>query len=205
MPAVKRKTRKDGRYEVTARVNGKKMHFYGATKREAQEKRDDYIATVKRCPLLPKEIRLGEWCTAWLESIKPNVTESTVRSYGDVISRLIQRAPIGSVLLQDLTPTMFRTYWQKLLDDGYSSRSVIYCHTVVSAALKQAVMDGALLTNPLLAVRRPKLNKKRNQSDDQRTGPAVFTGSYRPTLSQYFYYHCLYGYAPRRSSGTQLE
>lgn len=160
MPAVKRKTRKDGRYEVTARVNGKKMHFYGTTKREAQEKRDAYIEMAERCPLAARQIRLGEWCAAWLESIKSNVTVSTMKSYGDVIRRLIQRAPIGSVLLQDLTPAMFRMYWQELLDGGYSSRSVIYCHTVVSAALKQAVMDGAIITNPLLAVRRPKLVKK---------------------------------------------
>lgn len=159
MPA-KRKIRKDGRYEVTARVNGKKVHFYGTTKREAQEKRDVYIETTTRCPLAAQQIRLGEWCEAWLESIRPNVTLSTQRSYGDVISRLIQRAPIGNILLHDLTPAMFRRYWQELLDQGYSSRSVIYCHTVVSAALKQAVMDGAIIANPLLAVRRPKLIKK---------------------------------------------
>lgn len=158
--AQKRKMRADGRYEVTARVNGKKKHFYGSTKREAQDKRDAYIALMDKCPLAEKKIRLWEWCEAWLETIRSNVTESTQISYRDVIHRLIQRAPIGNVLLHELTPAMFRIYWQELLDRGYSSRSVIYCHTVVSAALKQAVMDGAMIANPLLAVRRTKLVKK---------------------------------------------
>lgn len=156
----KRKSRADGRYEATARINGKKYHFYGATRTEARKKRDDFVELMDRCPLAEKKFTLAEWCDAWVESIRPNVAASTQFSYRHVLSRFIIRAPIGSVYLHDLRPHMFRTYWQQLLDQGYSPRSVIYCHTVTSMALKQAAFDGAILTNPLLSVRRPRLVKK---------------------------------------------
>lgn len=156
----KRKMRADGRYEATARVNGKKKHFYGATRAEAKRKRDEYVELMDRCPLAEKRITLAEWCEAWAESIGPTVAASTQTSYREVLRRLIVRGPLGDVLLHELRPAMFRAYWQQLLDRGLSPRSVIYCHTVCSMALKQAVLDGAIIANPLQAVRRPRMVKK---------------------------------------------
>ena len=157
----KRKIRADGRYEVTFYRNGKRIHFYGATQREANHKKEEYIAMLEACPLYNHKAALGEWCEAWLESIRNDVAPSTHQSYTEVLTRFIVAAPIGTVLLSDLTPQMFRVYWQSLLDQGKSTRTVIYCHTVCSMALKQAVFDGAIASNPLLAVKRPKLIKKK--------------------------------------------
>lgn len=155
-----RRIRKDGRYESTARVDGKKMHFYGATKREAQEKRDAYVELMDKCPLAGKKIRLGEWCEAWLETIRRDVSPQTLSSYTYLLKKHIVAAPIGQVLLVDLMPAQFRLYWQQLLDEGFSPRTVIYVHTITSEALKQAAMDGAIMYNPLVNVRRPKQVRK---------------------------------------------
>lgn len=157
---AKKKMRKDGRFEVTATIDGKRYHFYGETQHEARQKRDEFVDMMGKCPLADKKITLAEWCEAWLETITQSVAWSTKISYADVLHRFIIRAPIGSVLLTDLKPQMFRVYWQQLLDEGKASRTVIYCHTVTNMALKQALYDGAIYVNPLSAVKRPKLVKK---------------------------------------------
>lgn len=152
--------RKNGLYEETIVINQKRYHFYGKTKKEAVEKKKEFKELMAVCPLAEKKITLAEWCEAWLETLNFNVSKSTQRSYAQVLEHFIIKAPIGAFLLVDLRPQMFRLYWQKLLDEGKSSRTVIYCHTVTSLALKQAVIDGAIPANPLQVVKRPKLIKK---------------------------------------------
>ncbi len=157
---VKRKTRTDGRYESTTRVNGKKKHFYGSTQHEAKQKRDEYVELMRRCPLADRKVTLGEWAEAWLQSIKSDVAPTTLESYTGLLTNHIIKAQIGSILLENLTPALFRLYWQQLLDSGLSPRTVTYLHTVTSEVLKQATMDGALAYNPLVNVRRPHRVKK---------------------------------------------
>lgn len=155
-----RKNRSDGRYEMTVRIEGKKYHFYGNTKREAQIKRDAFIELMDKCPLVEKKIHLNEWCEAWLETIKRDISPQTLSSYSYLLRKHIISAPIGNLLLVDLTPAQFRIYWQQLLDKGLSARTVSYVHTITSEALKQAAMDGAIKYNPLINVRRPKQVRK---------------------------------------------
>lgn len=143
-------------YEVTCRVNGKKYHFYGKTLHEAESKRKTFKERSERAPLSLAGYTLCEWVTAWLEAVKADIAPQTYTSYHYELDKYIANAQIGAVPLMDLTPIMFRNYWQTLLDRGLSPRTVSYIHTITSAALKQAVFDGALISNPLLAVKRPR-------------------------------------------------
>lgn len=142
-------------YEVTATIGGKRKHFYGKSATEAKAKRDAYIEMRKNCPLAEFNISLEEWLSAWVDTLRMSVAETTYRSYRNVLKYIIG-TPLGKVQLTALRPAMFRQRWQEMLDSGLSPRTVIYCHTVTSSALKQAVFDGALPSNPLLAVRRPR-------------------------------------------------
>lgn len=157
---AKRKVRADGRYESTFSINGKKKHFYGSTLKEARRKRDDYIALMDRCPLANQRVGLGEWVSAWLETIKSDIAPTTLSSYTGLLGKHIIRSQIGSIALQDLTPSVFRSQWQRMIDKGMSPRTVAYVHTITSASLKQAVMDGLIPMDPLLYVRRPRQIRK---------------------------------------------
>ena len=152
MPKMKRRDL----YESTCTVNGKRHHFFGKTKGEAEAKRDKFKETVSKAPLSIEGYTLAEWVSAWLETLQNDVSPQTFSSYKAEMGKYIISALIGTIKLSDLTPLMFRNYWQKLLDDGLSPRTVSYIHTITSSSLKQAVLDGALLTNPLLAVKRPR-------------------------------------------------
>ncbi len=147
-------------YEVTCKVDGKRYHFYGRSKNEAIRKRDDFKERAKRAPLSLEGYTLAEWVAAWIIAIKNDVSPQTYSSYLMEMRKYIVSALIGTVKLSDLTPLMFRNYWQELIDGGLSPRTVSYIHTITSSALKQAVMDGALITNPLLAVKRPRQERR---------------------------------------------
>lgn len=152
--------RKDGRYCVTVRIDGKKKFFYGATRREAEFKRDEYINRLHDFPLIDEKITLAEWCGAWLEGMRSSITENTYRSYFGILNTHLLSSPFGRAQLDQLTPVMFRIKQQQMLNKGLSPRTVNYFHTVVSEALKQAVFDGVIPSNPLLAVRRVKQHRK---------------------------------------------
>lgn len=156
MPKMKRRDL----YEVTCTVEGKRYHFYGKSKNEAIHKRDAFREQAEKAPLSLEGYMLAEWVAAWLITIKNDVSPQTYSSYMLEMRKYIITAMIGAVRLSDLKPMMFRNYWQKLIDDGLSPRTVSYIHTITSSSLKQAVMDGALIANPLLAVKRPRQVRK---------------------------------------------
>lgn len=143
-------------YTVTVTANGKRKYFRGKTKTEAVYKRDAYLQTIRDYPLIDEKITLAEWVEAWLVGIKSTVTENTYRSYWSALSKKLFRSSFGNILLTELRPAQFRMYQQKMVEDGLAPRTINYFHTVISEALKQAVFDGIIPSNPLLAVRRVK-------------------------------------------------
>lgn len=117
-------------YEVTAQVDGKRRHFYGRTKTEAMAKRKAYVEAMEKAPLS-------------VEEIKRDVSPQTYTSYKLTLRKHIARAQIGQIILTQLTPSLFRSCWQQLLDAGFSTRTVVYVHTLTREVLKLAVEDGA--------------------------------------------------------------
>ena len=117
-------------YEVTAQVDGKRRHFYGRTKTEAMAKRKAYVEAMAKAPLS-------------VEEIKRDVSPQTYTSYKLTLRKHIARAQIGQIILTQLTPSLFRSCWQQLLDAGFATRTVVYVHTLTREVLKLAVEDGA--------------------------------------------------------------
>lgn len=146
-------------YTVTATINGKRKYFRGKTKSEAVCKRDTYLTTMNEFPLIDEKITLAEWVDAWLESIQHTITVNTYRSYRSVLSRNLFKSPFGNILLAELKPTQFRLYQQRMIDKGLSPRTINYFHTIISESLKQAVYDGIIPSNPMVAVRRVKQHR----------------------------------------------
>nr|DAP01090.1 MAG TPA: Integrase [Caudoviricetes sp.] len=156
---AKIKKRADGRYTVTATVNGKRKYFYGCTRVEAQDKCDKFMKKSENLANFDGDITIAEWSDEWLRIKEPTVTTGTLASYRDIIRHYII-PDIGAVKLADLTaPTVRRFLDLKL--ETLSSRTVRYIHTVLSAMLKQAVQDEIIGTNVAAKVRKPKLQKTR--------------------------------------------
>lgn len=97
---------------------------------------------------------VGVWLDHWLEDIvKPHKTPMTVRSYEQAI-RLYIKPHIGTKRLNRLTPDHIRA--MEKAAQQKSPRFAQLAHAVLSKALNQALKDGKIARNPILAVDPPK-------------------------------------------------
>lgn len=148
--------RRDGLYEVTCRVNGKKKHFYGRTQTEAAAKRDKYLDSLEDYPYIDEKITLGEWLDAWVESCKNEFSPITYKDYRAVIHFYLSDSPIAKARLENLKPVTFRLFLNNILASGRAPRTVAMVHQVLSGAMKRAVADGVIRVNPMDGVKRPR-------------------------------------------------
>lgn len=148
--------RRDGLYEVTCRVNGKKKHFYGRTQTEAAAKRDKYLDSLEDYPYIDEKIPLGEWLDAWVESCKNEFSPITYKDYRAVIHFYLSDSPIAKARLENLKPVTFRLFLNNILASGRAPRTVAMVHQVLSGAMKRAVADGVIRVNPMDGVKRPR-------------------------------------------------
>jgi integrase len=116
---------------------------------------------------------VGVWLDHWLEDIvKPHKTPMTVRSYEQAI-RLYIKPHIGTKRLNRLTPDHIRV--MEKAAQQKSPRFAQLAHAVLSKALGQALKDGKIGRNPILAVEPPKYLPKVR---------AAFTAEVATTLIQ---------------------
>ena len=151
------KKRTDGRYSVTATINGKRKYFYGSTKKEATTKRDEHLIKVKQAIHFDDSLLLSTWIDTWLKLKAPTITQNTYESYQGVINRYILPS-LGSFKLSDINYIMLR---KVISDINLSSRTVNYTHTILKAIFEQAVIDEILIRNPMDKVPRVKANDKK--------------------------------------------
>lgn len=135
-----------------------------ATRREAQDALVSLLAEMQQGALVkPGRMTVGEYLTGWMEAL--SVTgrkESTVSSYRHNL-RLHVLPYLEGIRLQALTPLDLDRLYSRLLQHGrrnagggpLSRRTVRYIHTVLSAALEDAVTKGLLLKNPTPAASPP--------------------------------------------------
>ena len=102
----------------------------------------------------PHKTTLGEWLDQWLDSLR--LAPSTMASYRKNV-RLHIKPKLGAVPLVKLTGTKITTLYRDLERSGrqdhqegtaLSARTVRYVHTILKAALREAVAQGLIATNP---------------------------------------------------------
>lgn len=152
------KKRADGRYKTTYTHKGKKHYFYGATRDEANTKREAYIDTLKKAPNMDSSITVSEWLDEYLIDAKTRVSRATYGSYESLV-RTHLKPGLGDYTLIALQPHMIRDFLYRKLEAGSSTRSVEYMYVILKAALTLAVNDGLLYRNPAAGVRKPKVQK----------------------------------------------
>ena len=116
----------------------------------------------------PAKTPVGEYLAGWLDSLR--LAPSTVASYRKNV-RLHIAPSIGSVPLASLTPVLLDRLYRDLERDGradhrhgegLSARTVRYIHTIISAALRDAVDAGLLTSNPASRAHPPTAKQARS-------------------------------------------
>lgn len=108
----------------------------------------------------PSEMSVKGWLDYWMENIiKPNREETTVYGYANIIKNHLVPA-FGELPIQKLNAKKIQEYYSKKMSESgnpkLSSNTVRKHHELLKAALKCAVMQGAILKNPCDLVEPPK-------------------------------------------------
>jgi len=100
-------------------------------------------------------LTLNKYLADWLSGKELTLRARTVFSYRRVIQRHILPA-LGQMSLLELRPTYLRELYVSKHKEGCGARTVQIIHTLLHAALKQAIFDGYILRNPADMVERPR-------------------------------------------------
>ena len=152
--------RSDGLWEAKVTIEGKRKSFYGRTRHEAKAKMDLAIQQSKDGEYIEdKRMSLSTWLDTWQETYLIQVKPSTAQRYESDI-RLHIRPELGRYKLAELTPQIIQRFYNKLIREGMSPKSLKNVHGVLHKCLEKAFDLGYILSNPSCKCELPRVFKK---------------------------------------------
>lgn len=107
----------------------------------------------------PASESLSKYLDRWLiEVAKPRLRRETFTSYQWIADRYVKKH-LGTKKLSQLQGYQIQKFYNDLRREGLSPRTVRYCHSVLSSALKQAVRWKMMIQNPCNDCDLPKMEK----------------------------------------------
>ncbi len=106
------------------------------------------------------DILLADYLQKWLNTVKPTIAFSTYQSYRNMIeARLDKYFRELGVTLGGVTAAQIQDFYQIILDEGFTTNTVIHYHAVLCKALQSAVKKELIPRNPADSVDKPKKNR----------------------------------------------
>lgn len=137
----------------------------GKTQKEVAEKLRKATCEVDEgIYIAPSKLTLGEWLDIWTDTYLEGIKPRTKEIYTSFV-RLHVIPALGATRLEELAPHQIQRFYNALTQehDGkkpLSAKSVKEIHGVMRLALKQAVMNGYIRSNPTDACTPPRVVKK---------------------------------------------
>jgi integrase len=158
--------------------NGKrrqKWHSVRGIKKEAEAEMSRLLNEMNTGAYVePARMSVRDYLDKWLaDYAKHNVAGKTYERYDEIVRNYL--APeLGSTMLPKLKPLHIQSFYSKLLASGrrdgkggLSAQTVLHCHRVLNAALKQAVRWQLLARNPAEAVQPPRPERTEMRALDE--------------------------------------
>lgn len=145
-------------WEGSVMIEGQRRYVYGKSSQEVRKKiaaltlRADLGLFVDESNML-----LRDWLTQWITSYV-RVKESTLTRYLIDIEQHISPA-LGNIPLCDLRTTHIQLFYNRLLKNGMSAKSLKNLHGVMHEALERAVMINLIPKNTSNACVLPKVKQ----------------------------------------------
>lgn len=131
----------DGRWQVRLQApDGKMKVFYGKTKKDAQQKRDEARLALKKGEPIPSGRKtFGQLLDEWLDVIvKPHVRPMVYHNYESCV-RLHLKPILGKTRLAKLTAMDFDTLYAMKAAEGLAPRTIRRIHAVARNAMNVAL------------------------------------------------------------------
>jgi integrase len=147
-------------FRVTASIgrdsNGKliRKQFYGASKKEAEAKRDEYLNGIKNGLNFDyKTLTFGPLIHSWLfEKIRVSIEikPSTFQRYEGIYRNYIKSSKLYGLKISDIKPIQIQRYYNELYENGKGSNPIKTLNKLIKTFFNYAVDEGYILKNPCL-------------------------------------------------------
>ena len=147
--------RRDGLWQGSLQVNGRRYYVYGKTRKEAAAKLEVLKRQVVRWPAAtgwPRKT-VNELLDAWLDGIESTVKRSTLDHY-TIVSDLHIRPTLGDTYLARVTPDQLQRLYASLREQG-KGRTAEVVHALLRMCFDLAVRWRWIGENPCDLVRSP--------------------------------------------------
>jgi integrase len=145
-------------------VDGKRRNLHRTfltLKAAEQWERKQRVALRDGTFLEPSKEMLGGYLLDWLDGAgKLGVSERTHHDCQCIVRRLVLGTPLAQTLLAQLTTRDLERYYGHLHSNRLSARSVRALHVLLGKALKHAVRDRLIPSNPARGAVLPRLIRK---------------------------------------------
>ena len=139
--------------------------FYGESKKEAEEKANEYMDKIKKgIDFDIENSTLGQLFHEWLYNIKryDNIKFSSFMSYESTYKNFIKDSSISIIKLSNIKTTTIQKYYISLMEKQVSENNIKKIHKLLSMFFKYYVMQEQLAKNPSQHVILPKKEKDNN-------------------------------------------
>jgi len=100
-----------------------------------------------------------EFLDMWLKAKKQNVARNTYKGYAKNCRRIKGYFESMNLMLDELKPIHIQEFYNKMYQEGLSGNTICHFHTNIKSALKYAVRNELIASNPADMVDRPKIEK----------------------------------------------
>jgi len=138
-----------------------RKQFYGVSKKEAEEKKIEYLSGIKRGLAVNFDKAMFDYAFAsWFENVlRPRVSLSTLTRYEIDYRMRIKSSELSSMRLTDIRAANVQAFYNKLLET-YTANTVRNAHKLLSQFFIYCVKADLILRNPLLAVELPQIKEQ---------------------------------------------
>ena len=147
------KKRKDGFYQVSKVIDGKRKYFYGKTRAAAEKKRNEYVQR-------SESHTFRDVAEDWWDHHEPTLAYNTTKGYVPALKRAI--AEFGDMEIADITPPMIAQYIRSFASHyGRSDKVVRTQLMIINLIFKHGInFYGINMNNPARDIAVPNNLKK---------------------------------------------
>jgi integrase len=152
--------RKDGRWVAQYRDAGERVRYvYRKTKGEARKALREALKDRDEGYVPADKLTVGPYVDGWMAERRNTLSGRTWRVQESMLRNRV-KPHVGDVRLNKLTPADVRAMYRRLLSDGLTPSTVGNLHVILKQALRDAVRDRHIRSNPLDDVKPPKQQRK---------------------------------------------
>lgn len=156
MPRKKESRRSDGRVEIARTINGKLRHFYGKTRREAEEK---YKAAIAESAIIKETgAKFENVASEWWEQYQTKVKPGSIRAFRGVYRSTLEH--FAGYRMKEITPALVNTWWLTFQAQGKAEKTTQNARCVLNLIFKYWCVRDNETYNPVPLASIPRGMKK---------------------------------------------